>query len=106
MLALFLRRAGLRVVYLGQNIAVDHLIATVETVRPACLLLSAALRPQAEALIEVGRRLAALGPRQPIVYFGGHAFDGEPDLAVRAHGAYLGLDAHKAAQEIKRRLSA
>lgn len=106
MLALFLRRAGLRVVYLGQNVELETLINTIEAVRPAGLLLSAALRPQAETLVEVGRRLATPGRYQPTFYFGGQVFSAEPDLARRIHGAYLGLDAHEAAQEIKRRLTA
>jgi methanogenic corrinoid protein MtbC1 len=105
-LALFLRRAGLRVIYLGQSIELESLITTIETVRPACLLLSAALHPQAETLIEVGRRLAALGQRQPVFYFGGQAFSAEPDLVERIQGAYLELDAPAAAQAIKRRLTA
>ncbi|HEX8995392.1 MAG TPA: cobalamin B12-binding domain-containing protein [Ktedonobacterales bacterium] len=106
MLALFLRRAGLRVVYLGQNVDPDTLIETVETIRPACLLLSAAMRPQAETLVEIGRRLTALGRPQPTFFFGGHAFAAEPDLARRIPGVYLELDAHAAAQDIKRRLTA
>ncbi len=106
MLALFLRHAGLRVVYLGQSVELESLISAIETARPAGVLLSAALRPQAEKLIEVGRRLAALGQRQPIFFFGGQAFSAEPDLVKRIQGAYLGMAASDAAQEIKRRLTA
>lgn len=106
MLALFLRRAGVRVVYLGQSIEIEHLANTIESVRPACVLLSAALRPQAEALAAVGRRLATLGQMQPVFYFGGQAFATEPELAKGIQGAYLGLDAPNAALEIKRRLTA
>jgi methanogenic corrinoid protein MtbC1 len=105
-LALFLRRAGLRVVYLGQSVELESLIATIEAIGPASVLLSAALRPQAESLIEVGRRLAALGRRQPAFFFGGRAFTLEPELAKRIQGAYLEMEAPDAAQEIKRRLTA
>lgn len=106
MMALFLRRAGLRVVYLGQSIELDSLINTIKSAKPAGLLLSASLHSQAEALSEVGRRLAALGPCRPTFYFGGQAFNADPDLALRIQGAYLGLDAPEAALEIKRRLTA
>src|SRR5262249_54361265 len=40
-LALFLRRSGLHVVYLGQNVEADGLIAAVAAARPAAVLLSA-----------------------------------------------------------------
>ena len=106
MLALFLRRAGLRVVYLGQTIEPENLMATIETVRPACLLLSAAQRPQAETLAAIGQRLTALGQTQPAFYFGGQAFTTEPDLAPQIRGVYLEMDAPAAALEIKRRLTA
>ncbi len=106
MLALFLRRAALRVVYLGQSIELENLISTIGTARPACVLLSAALRSQAEALVGVGQRLASLGTERPVFYFGGQAFVAEPSLVERIQGVYLGLDAHAAAQEIKRRMIA
>ena len=57
MLALFLRRAGIRVAYLGPNIEVEGLLATMASLRPACVLLSAALAPQAEALALLAERL-------------------------------------------------
>lgn len=106
MLALFLRRVGLRVVYLGQTIEPENLMATIETVRPACLLLSAAQRPQAETLTAIGQRLTALGQTQPAFYFGGQAFTTAPDLAPQIRGVYLEMDAPAAALEIKRRLTA
>jgi DNA-binding transcriptional MerR regulator len=106
MLALFLRRAGLRVVYLGQSVELESLIGAIEAVGPASVLLSATMRPQAETLIEVGRRLAALKRRQPLFVFGGLAFTSEPDLAKRVQGAYLEMEAPAAAHEIKRRLTA
>lgn len=106
MLALFLRRSGLRVVYLGQSVELESLVSAIRAVRPACVLLSAALRPQAESLVAVGQRLGSLGATRPAFYFGGQAFQAEPDLIERIQGEYLGLDAHEAAQEIKRRMIA
>lgn len=106
MLALFLRRAGLRVIYLGQSVELDGLIRAAQTVRPACVLLSAAQREQAGALVEVGRRLDALGAGKPAFFFGGQAFAREPELAARISGAYLNMDLSQVANEIKRRLPA
>ncbi|HEX8981141.1 MAG TPA: cobalamin B12-binding domain-containing protein [Ktedonobacterales bacterium] len=106
MLALFLRRAALRVVYLGQSVEATSLIATVGYLRPAGLALSASLPAQAETLIEMGRQLAALEDSATKYFVGGQAFVGEPGLVRRARGSYIGLDAHEAALEIQRRLSA
>jgi len=106
MLALFLRRSGVRVAFLGQNVEPDGLLTTIEATRPACLLLSATMRSSAESLVEMGPRLAALGRRRPIFYVGGLAFQSDPDLAKRVQGAYLETEAPIAAHEIKRRLSA
>lgn len=106
MLALFLRRAGLHVIYLGQSLEPESLLATIQSSHPRCLLLSATLRPQAEALGEVARRLEAMGPCAPSFYVGGQAFADAPDLASRIRGDYLGMDAPSAALEIKRRLTA
>ena len=106
MLALYLRRAGLHVVYLGQSIEPESLLATIQSSHPRCLLLSAALRPQAEALGEITRRLEAMGPCAPAFYVGGQAFIDDPDLAPQIRGDCLGMDAPSAALEIKRRLTA
>lgn len=106
MLALFLRRCGVRVVYLGQSVEPTSLLTTIEATRPACLLLSATMRSSAESLVEVGQRLAAQGRRRPIFYVGGLAFQHDPDLVRRVQGAYLEMEAPSAAHEIKRRLSA
>ena len=106
MLALFLRRAGLHVVYLGQSVELESLLTTIQSSRPAGLLLSATLRPQAEALGEVARRLEDLGVCAPSFYVGGQAFTDDPALAPRLQGNFLGLDAPSAALEIKRRLTA
>jgi MerR family transcriptional regulator, light-induced transcriptional regulator len=104
MLALLLRRAGVRVVYLGQNVEIAGLISAVQAVRPACVLLSATQRAHAEALAEVGRRLDALGARKPAFYVGGQAFVDAPELTDRIPGAHLTMDATRAVDEIRRGL--
>lgn len=105
-LALFLRRGGLRVIYLGQCVELESLMGTIQTARPACVLLSATQRTPAEALVEVGRRLDGLGARKPAFFFGGQAFIEEAELVARIPGVYLGGAASLAVDEIRRRLAA
>jgi len=104
MLALFLRRAGLRVVYLGQNLETDDLFNAISVYRPACVVLSAALAPQAQALIAVRRQLRALSEPRPALFFGGQAFSAAPELAAQAADSYLGMNACDAAHIIRQRL--
>jgi DNA-binding transcriptional MerR regulator len=103
MLALFLRRAGIRVVYLGPNIEVEGLLATVASHRPSCVLLSAARAPQAETLALLAERMK-LTSGQSALYFGGRAYVEDPAVAERIPGNYLGSDACAAVDEIKKRL--
>jgi MerR family transcriptional regulator, light-induced transcriptional regulator len=106
MLALFLRRAGLHVAYLGQTIEIDGLVETVTAVHPRAILLSATLRPHAEALVGVGERLAALPQPQPLFGFGGQAFVADPGLASAICGLFLGSDAQTAVHDMRKRLFA
>ncbi|MGO8948170.1 MAG: MerR family transcriptional regulator [Ktedonobacterales bacterium] len=105
MLALFLRRAGARVAYLGQNVEADGLLATVTSLRPVCVLLSAALAPQAEALATIVERLEA-ADNQTMLYCGGRAYLGNPAAVERIRRHYLGSDVCSAIDEIKKRLFA
>lgn len=109
MLALFLRRAGMRVAYLGQNVEVESLLTTISTLRPACVLLSAATPAFGETLAQVGKRLragASMTNPQPLFCFGGQAFASTPDMATTIPGQYLGMNARDAVEELKKRLTA
>jgi len=106
MLALFLRRAGLRVAYLGQNIEPEGLLRTIAAVKPAAVLLSATLPAHAERLIEVAEAARADHRPRPQLLFGGQGFAAAPELARRAEGHYLPLGALDAVREIRRRLAA
>jgi MerR family transcriptional regulator, light-induced transcriptional regulator len=105
-LALFLRRSGMRVAYLGQNCEPETLAGTVVLLRPACVLLSASLRPQAEALAEVGRRLRSAPGSPPLFCFGGQAFASAPELAEAIPGQFLQGDPQAAVEDLRRRLTA
>jgi MerR family transcriptional regulator, light-induced transcriptional regulator len=105
MLALFLRRAGLRVAYLGQSVEVESMLEIAASVRPAVVLLSASLRNQTEALAELGRKFDALNGARPLFGFGGRAFASDPTLAEQIPGDFLGSDALEATRFVKKRLS-
>lgn len=106
MLALFLRRGGLRVAYLGQTIEVESLVHTARNLRPGAILLSAALQVHAEALAPIGNRLAGLPSPPPLFGFGGQAFDADPGLAGAVPGMFLGSDAQQAVHDMRKRLFA
>lgn len=89
MVALFLRRAGLHVAYLGQNVEPAGLITTIAAARPACLVLSATMSAHVSALKEVGLQLRRDVNPAPALFFGGQAFVAEPELADGMPGQYL-----------------
>jgi methanogenic corrinoid protein MtbC1 len=103
-IALMLRRAGARVAYLGQTVEAEGLLATVTAVKPACVVLSAALPEHARALADVGRRLREVGYASPAFCFGGRAFAANPALAETIPGEYLSCDARTAVAHLKKRL--
>ncbi len=101
MLALFLRRAGVRVAYLGQSVEPAHLVSTVAAMKPAGVLLSATMRPHAEALVPLGERLAETGMPQSLFIVGGQAFQEDQALAHAVRGRSFGTDALAAVDEMK-----
>ncbi len=100
--SLFLRRNGLRVLYLGQNVPLVDLRAVLSSVRPAMLALSAATRDAAEALFPITDIIASLPEPRPLFAYGGAAFQNLPALREQLHGLYLGGDAQRAARDVLR----
>jgi MerR family transcriptional regulator, light-induced transcriptional regulator len=92
MLAVLMRRGGVRVDYLGANLEPSDLLAYVRDQRPALVALSAASEPSALALAAIADGLARLRPR-PALGFGGRAFDQVPSLRTELKGRFLGEDA-------------
>jgi DNA-binding transcriptional MerR regulator len=92
MLALFLRRGGCRVDYLGANLDTADLINYVRDQRPELVALSAATEGPALALERTAEGLARLRPR-PLFGFGGRAFNLDPGLRRQLPGHFLGEDA-------------
>ena len=92
-LSLYLRRAGFRVVYLGQNVPLDSLVSMARALRPAVICCSAsrpdtagALRPLAGMIDEMERQ----ADFHPVLAFGGAVFNRHPGLAEQMRGVYLG----------------
>jgi len=105
MISLFLRRRGLRVIYLGAEVSTDAALEVSRRLRPDVFCLSAATAEAAKTLGAVAAALAALdGPVRPRVGFGGRAFLDDPSLAAGIAGTYLGDDATAAAAGVERLL--
>ncbi|HEX6816951.1 MAG TPA: B12-binding domain-containing protein [Ktedonobacterales bacterium] len=109
MLALALRRGGLRVTYLGQNLEPESLVLTVQAAKPSAVILSATLPENAEKLLPLAEALRQAIKPAPYVYVGGQGFvasvQNGVELAGLAAGHYLPLNALEAGKEIRRRLA-
>jgi methanogenic corrinoid protein MtbC1 len=86
-IALFLRRRGWQVVYLGADVPLAELEETVETTRPDLIILSSLQLISAARLAEVARDLAGL--KIPIGY-GGMIFNHRPGIRQKIPGHFLG----------------
>ena len=73
MLALLLRRNGLRVAYLGQSIETAGLLQTIQQLSPVMLCISVTICSFLEATIELGQKLQELPAPRPTFIVGGHA---------------------------------
>jgi len=100
MLALFWRRAGLNVFYLGQMLELHSLMQELRTMRPGIVCLSAMTRPRVKDLAEVGREIVKMAPPKPIFCFGGGAFGRDEGLIRSVKGVFLG-GGNVATQRIK-----
>lgn len=92
MLSLLLRRAGLRVAYLGQSIETEGLLHTARQLSPTLICVSVTLISSLEAVTELGQKLQELPSPHPVLIFGGQAFEQHTDLIARVPGVYLDGD--------------
>ncbi len=104
-LALFLRREGYRVEFLGQDVHVDDLLEYARLERPALICLSATLELSARELQRVHAGLVNMRPR-PKFGFGGPIFNLKPALRDSTPGIYLGDTLPAASVKIRQLLSA
>jgi MerR family transcriptional regulator, light-induced transcriptional regulator len=101
MLSLLLRRAGLRVAYLGQSIETTGLLQTIRQMSPVLICISVTLDAYLEATLELGKKLQELPPPHPAIIFGGQAFEQHADLISQISGIYLDRDLGTIITQIK-----
>ena len=89
MLALFLRRKGVRVVYLGQSIEITSLLQTIKKLTPALVCISLTMPAYLSAVIDLGRQLEEMTPPHPIFAFGGQVFAQYANIIPQIPGLYL-----------------
>ncbi len=92
MIALFLRRAGIRVAYLGQSIETAGLLHTARQLSPAMLCISLTMPAYLASLIDLGRQVRDLPAPRPILAFGGQVFNQYAHLVSQVPGMYLNGD--------------
>ncbi len=89
MLSLFLRRDGMRIVYLGQNIESKGLLQTVRQLEPALLCVSLTMPEYLVGLLDLAQSIAALPQPRPLFAFGGQGVTYTPDAIPHIPGIYL-----------------
>jgi methanogenic corrinoid protein MtbC1 len=89
MLALLLRRKGMRIVYLGQSIEISGLIQVIQRLTPALICVSLTMPSYLTALIDLSRTIDELPPPRPLFAFGGQAFCHYTSMISQIPGNYL-----------------
>lgn len=100
LLAIYLRRAGYQIHYLGQNLPIDDFVGEVRRRQPAMVLLSASTNDAAHGLRRMADELAHLEMPRPIIGYGGRVFVRQPDLRSQISGVYLGDSAQEAVDTV------
>jgi DNA-binding transcriptional MerR regulator len=100
MVALFLRREGYRVEFIGADVHLEDLSEYARAERPALICLSANSEAAARTLRQLDARLAGMRPR-PQFAFGGWIFNVRPELRAIVPGLFLGEDAGQAAARVR-----
>jgi MerR family transcriptional regulator, light-induced transcriptional regulator len=98
-LAVFLRRAGFRVVYLGQNVPLESLQGMIAAMGPDAVCISATRAETAASLYQLSDYLEEMqrsAGRAPLLAYGGQVFNRYPHITERLGGVYLGEDARAA----------
>ncbi|MFZ0545315.1 MAG: B12-binding domain-containing protein [Candidatus Promineifilaceae bacterium] len=101
LLTMLLRRRGWDVIYLGANVPVDRLEATIKTTRPKVAIFPTQQLHTAASLPEIAEVLAK--QNIPLV-FGGRIFLVIPELKERVPGYFLGEGLDTAVQVVEQAL--
>lgn len=102
MLSLLLRRAGLRIAYLGQSIEINGLLQTVTQLSPAFICISVTLVSCVDAVTDLGEKLQKLPSPQPTLLFGGQAFEQHKEFIAQIPGVYLDGELQPVISRLKR----
>ncbi len=91
MLALFLRRRGIRVAYMGQSIETTGLLHIIHRIMPALICTSLTMPTYLPALISLGRQIQSMPSPRPLFAFGGLVFSQSQYTTIIAQipGIYL-----------------
>jgi methanogenic corrinoid protein MtbC1 len=100
MRALFLRRHGYRVDFIGADVPLEDLCEYARAERPALICLSANSENAAQNLRRMDGCLAGLRPR-PQFGFGGRVFNERPGLRATVPGLFLGEDARQGVARVR-----
>ncbi len=103
-LAVFWRRAGLRVIYLGQDVIGPELVEQARMRKPDLAALLICEPQRMRSLSRIARALQQTPPQRPIFAFGGPIFARNPELQRKVSGVYLGDDAMAATWHVRRLL--
>jgi DNA-binding transcriptional MerR regulator/methylmalonyl-CoA mutase cobalamin-binding subunit len=102
LLTLFLKRGGYNVVYLGANVPVERMEATIGATRPHLVIMAAQQLHTAATLLEAA---LALQRQRVRLAYGGLVFNLLPALRQRIPGHFLGESLDSAVQVVERLLS-
>ena len=105
MLALVLRRAGVRVAYLGQSIEIEGLLHIIRHRAPTLVCVSLTMPAYLASLIDLGRHIQELPGPRPSLVFGGQVFTQYAHLIAQVPGTYLSGDVRTVAAELQRLLA-
>jgi methanogenic corrinoid protein MtbC1 len=103
MVSLFLARHGMRVTYLGPNLASDGLADTLRQHRPDVVCLSASSEQTAAAIDEIAAVVERVPEPRPVLAYGGLAF-ADPAARNGNGRVFLGPDAASAVATVERLL--
>jgi MerR family transcriptional regulator, light-induced transcriptional regulator len=93
LVAVTLRRHGWRVLFLGQNVPVDHLVREISHLRPDLVCMSATSRESALALIPLAEAMSGAEGQHSRLVVGGRAFNQHPELRERFPGVLIATTA-------------
>jgi DNA-binding transcriptional MerR regulator/methanogenic corrinoid protein MtbC1 len=100
MLALFMRRRGIRVAYLGQAIETGALVASIKQLKPVLVCVSLTMSSYLPALVHLGRMVQRLPSPRPTFVFGGQVFTHTAGIASQISGMYLDGDMNDIVEQL------